>query len=44
MVHLSLVLKPSQSLPKYGKTKVNSLLVTMKLRTFLINNLFNNFL
>ena len=44
IVRLSLVLKSSESLPKYGKTKVNSLLGTMKLRSFLINNLFKNFL
>ena len=44
IVRLSLALKSSESLPKYGKTKVNSLLGTMKLRSFLINNLFKNFL
>ena len=44
IVRLSLVLKSNESLPKYGKTKVNSLLGTMKLRSFLINNLFKNFL
>ena len=38
IVRLSLVLKSNESLPKYGKTKVNSLLGTMKLRSFLINN------
>ena len=42
IVHLSLVLKSSESLPKYGKVKVNSLLGTMKLRSFLMNNLFEN--
>ena len=31
IVCLSLVLKSNESLPKYGKTKVNSLLETMKL-------------
>ena len=31
IVRLSLVLKSNESLPKYGKTKVNSLLETMKL-------------
>ena len=36
-----LVLKSSESWPKYGRTKVNSLLGTMKLRSFLINNLLN---
>ena len=44
IVRLSLVLKSNESLPKYDKTKVNSLLGTMKLRSFLINNLFKNFL
>ena len=34
MVRLSLVLKSSEILPKYGQTKVNSLLRTMKLRSF----------
>ena len=33
-VRLSLLLKSGKSLPKYGKTKVSSLLGTMKLRTF----------
>ena len=37
IVRLSLVLKSNESLPKYGKTKVNSLLGTMKLMSFLIN-------
>ena len=32
IVRLSFVLKSSESLPKYGETKVNSLLGTMKLR------------
>ena len=44
MVRLSLVLKSNESLPKYGKIKVNSLLGNMKLRYFLINNSFKNFL
>ena len=44
IVRPSLVLKSSESLPKYGKTKVNSLLEGMNLRSFLINNLFKNFL
>ena len=44
IVRLSLVLKSSKILPKYGKTKVNSLLGTMKLRSFMINNLFKKFL
>ena len=35
---LSLVLKSNESLLKYGKTKVNSLVGTVKLRSFLINN------
>ena len=39
IVRLSLVLKSNESLPKYGKPKINSLLGTMKLRSFLINNL-----
>ena len=43
IVRLSLVLKSSESLPKYGKTKVNSRLGTMKLRPFLINDLFKTF-
>ena len=34
MVRLSLVLKSSEILPKHGQTKVNSLLRTMKLRSF----------
>ena len=38
-VRLSLVLKSNQSLRKYGKPKVNSLLGTVKLRSFWINNL-----
>ena len=42
IVRLSPVLKSSESLLKHGKTKVNSLLGTMKLRSFLINNLFKN--
>ena len=33
-VRLSLLLKSGESLPKYGKTKLSSLLGTMKLRTF----------
>ena len=44
IVCLSLLLKSNENLPKYGKTKVNSLLGAMKLRSFLINNLFKNFL
>ena len=44
MVSLSLVLKSSENLPKYDKTKVNSLLRTMKLWSFLIQNLFKNIL
>ena len=44
MVRLSLVLKSNERLPKFGKTTVNSLLGTMKLSLFLINNLFKNFL
>ena len=43
-VRLSLVLKSNESLLKYVKTKVNSLLGAMKLWSFLINNLFENFL
>ena len=38
------VLKSSESLPKYAKTKVHSLLGTTKLRSCLINNLFKKFL
>ena len=38
IVPLSLVLKSNESLLKYGKTKVNSLVGTVKLRSFLINN------
>ena len=37
IVLLSLVLKSSESLPKYGKTKVNSLLETMKLTGYFDN-------
>ena len=44
IVRLSLFLKSSESLPKYVKKKVNSLLEAMKLRSFFINNLFKNFL
>ena len=44
MVRLSLILKSKESLPKFGETTVNSLLGTMKLSLFLINNLFKNFL
>ena len=44
IVCLSLVLKSNESLPKYGKTIVNSLLGTTKLRSFLINNLFKDVL
>ena len=33
-VRLSVLLKSGESLPKYSKTKVSSLLGTMKLRTF----------
>ena len=40
IVRLILALQSSESSPKYGKTKVSSLLGTMKLRSFLINNLF----
>ena len=40
MVRLSLVLKSNESLPKFGKTTVNSLLGTIKLSLFLINNLY----
>ena len=40
IAHLSLILNSSEILAKYGKTKVNSLLGTRKLRSFLINNLF----
>ena len=36
IVRLSLVLKSSENLPKYGKTKVNSLSGTVKLRYILI--------
>ena len=36
---LSLVLKSSESLPKYDKMKGISLLETMKIRSFLMNNL-----
>ena len=32
IVHLSLILQSSEVLPKYGKTQVNFLLETMKLR------------
>ena len=41
-VGLSLVLKSSKILPKYGKTQVKSLLVTMKLRSLWINDLLKN--
>ena len=44
IVCLSLNPKSSESLSKYGKTNANPLLGTMKLRSFLINNLFKNFL
>ena len=44
IVRLSLVLKSSKNLPKYGKTKINYLLGTIKLRSFLMNNLIKNFL
>ena len=44
IVRLSLVLKSNENLPKYGKTIVNSLLRTIKLRSFSINNLFKDFL
>ena len=40
IVCLSLILKSSKSLPKHGKTKSNSFLRTIKLKSFLINNLF----
>ena len=42
VVRLSLALKSSESLPNYGKVKVNSLLGTMKLRSSLMNDLFEN--
>ena len=41
-IRLNLVLKSSESLPKYSKIKVNFLLRTMILRSFLINTLFKN--
>ena len=44
IVYLSLVLKSSEILPKYGKKEVNSLVGTRTLRTFWINNLFKNLL
>ena len=44
IVRLSLVLKSSEALPKYGKTQINSLLGTMKLRPLWTNRLFKNFL
>ena len=44
IVRPSLVLKSSEALPKYGKTQINSLLGTMKLRPLWINSLFKNFL
>ena len=44
IVRLSLVLKSSEALPKYGKTQINSLLGTMKLRPLWTNSLFKNFL
>ena len=44
IVRLSVVLKSNEILPKYGKTKLNSLLGTMMLRSFLINNLLTNLL
>ena len=44
ILRLSLVLKSNGGLPKYGKVKVNSILAAMKLRVFLINNLFKKVL
>ena len=44
IVRLSLVLKSSESLPKYDKMKGNSLLETIKIRSFLMNNLLKNLL
>ena len=44
IIHLRPVLKSYEILPKYGKKKFNSLLGTMTLRFFFINNLFRNFL
>ena len=44
IVRRSTVLKSNESLPKYGKTKINSFLGTIKLKSFLINILFENFL
>ena len=44
IVRLSLVLKSSEALPKYGKAQINSLLGTMKLRPRWTNSLFKNFL
>ena len=41
-VRLNLNRKSSEVLPKFVKTNANSLLVTMKLRSFWINNLFKN--
>ena len=40
IIRLSLALKLSETLPKYGKTKVYSFLGIMKLSVFLINSLF----
>ena len=44
IVRLSFVLKSSEALPKYGKTQINSLLGTVKLRSLWTNSLFKNFL
>ena len=43
IVLLNLVLKLSETFPKYGKTKFKFLFRTMKLKSILINNLFKNF-
>ena len=43
-VRLSFVLKSSEGFFKYDKTKVNSFLGTMKLRSIWINNSFKNLL
>ena len=43
IVRLSFVLKSSEALPKYGKTQINSLLGTVKLRFLWTNSLFKTF-
>ena len=42
IVHPGLALDSSESLSKYGKTKVNPFLATVKLRVLLINYLFKS--